>query len=119
MTSEDNRIARLIYPLAGLLIWGAHLTLIYAFTALACARRFAGIDILGVGVVPLAVGLATLLALAALAAVLRRALGRRSSAHGTAPDNAFIDYVTAAAAILALFGVLWQALPILLIPPCA
>src|SRR3546814_6226724 len=60
--------------LAGRLIWAAHFLLIYGFAALACARGFADVRLLGAGVVPLIVGAATAVAILAVAAMLLLAL---------------------------------------------
>lgn len=120
MSTAASAVRPLLFMLSGLLIWAAHFTLIYSFTALACARRFADVAVFGVGVVPLVVGIATLLAMVALVAILQRAVHRPSAADGEARANSsFVHYVAAAATVLALVGVLWEMVPILLIPACS
>jgi hypothetical protein len=86
---------------AGPLLWLAHFSALYGFNAIACARGFAG-------AVPWVVAGATLvLALAAGFLVLRK------------PKDEFVDWLTSALAALSLLAILWQALPTLMVSPCA
>lgn len=87
---------------AGIGVWALHFAAIYGATALACARD------LPQAVLP-AVVVATLAAAAALVAVVTRAWPRRA---------AFEHWLGAALAALALVAVLWEAIPVLLVPPC-
>lgn len=106
--------------LASLLVWAAHLGAIYAATSLACARGSSGAGLLGPGPLPWIIGLATLVALAALAlltaAAFRSARGGDAGAHAT---STFLDWLAAALGALAAVAVIWQALPALIVPPCA
>ena len=101
---------------SGPLIWAAHLFALYAFTALACARRFADLSWLGVGVVPWAISGATVVAAAATLLAIRLALRDRRRSNGNASH--FLHWLTAALGGLALLGILWEALPALLVPAC-
>src|SRR3546814_15575902 len=86
----------MIGALAGLLIWAAHFLLIYGFAALACARGFADVRLLGAGVVPLIVGAATAVAILAVAAMLLLALlgpGKENAAARGGPR--FLRWLTA------------------------
>lgn len=123
MNGTSSRfIAQTIHMLAGLLIWAAHLGLVYGVTALACARGFADMAVLGIGVVPLAIGCATLAALLATAFVLRQAmrdLGEPHTLSESRETRRFIDFTTATVAGLALVAIVWNGLPALVIPACA
>jgi hypothetical protein len=96
------------FPLAtlrmvsGLMIWAAHFSVIYGFTGLACARGLAG-------AVPWVIALATLAAVAACLLMAVQEIGQRQG---------FVSWMTAGSAGVALLAILWQALPVLLVPPC-
>jgi hypothetical protein len=84
-----------------IVVWALHFTLIYGFTALACARGFGA-------AAPWAVGAAT-----AVAAVLAVALiGANLSAE-------FTRWMTAALAAAALVAIIWEGIPALMVPACA
>ncbi len=104
--------------LSGLMIWAAHFLVIYVFTALACARRFADLSWLGIGVVPWVIGTATLAATAATLVVIGLAV--RDARSSTSRNNmlSFVPWMTAALGGLALMAILWEALPVLLVPAC-
>jgi hypothetical protein len=86
---------------AGPLLWAFHFTVIYAFNALACARGFSQF-------VPWVIAAATLvLGAAATLLVLRSS------------REEFVDWLSASLAALSLVAILWQALPVLLVSPCA
>jgi hypothetical protein len=104
--------------LSGLLIWACHFGMIYSFTALACARGFWRLNWLGVGIVPWAIGAATLVAVSAASGIT--ILSIRYAGERTAQENAsrFVHWMTAAIGALALLAIVWQALPVLLVPTC-
>lgn len=109
----------LLFMLSGLIVWFAHFSLIYAFTALACARGFAQVRVLGMGVVPLAIALATVLAVIVLAAIPWRAY-RAGVRNGSAGElSLFLRYGATGLALLALVAVLWEGMAALFVPPCA
>ena len=86
----------------GPLLWALHFTLVYGFTALACARGFAN-------TVPSAVAAATLVAgVLAAVVILRNAKG-----------NDFIDWLAAALGGFALLAIVWEAIPAFMVPACA
>jgi hypothetical protein len=82
---------------SGAIVWAAHFMAIYGITALACARGFPA-------AVPWAIGIATALALAAVIVII--------------VFNAR-DWLTAAVAGLALIAIVWEAIPVLVVPACA
>jgi hypothetical protein len=87
---------------AGIIVWGVHFAAIYGVTAVACARGLPQL------VAP-AVGWSTAAAVAALAVILVRGWRRR---------HVFEQWLGAALAALALVAVVWEAIPVLVVPPC-
>jgi hypothetical protein len=95
---------------SGVIIWAAHFTVIYGFTALACARGFAELQWLGVGIVPWTVGGATLIAVTAtLVMGVPAARAARAS---------FENWMTAGVAGLALIAIVWETWPVIMVPTC-
>lgn len=87
---------------SGVIVWAVHFTVVYGFTALACARGFGGA---APGVVAAATALAAVLALVIIVKNL---------------DAEFTRWLTAAIAGAALVAILWEGLSALLVPnPCA
>ena len=86
----------------GVILWALHFTVIYGFTALACARGFGA-------AAPWAVGLATAIAaLLAIAIILRN----------LSPE--FTRWISAGVAGAALIAILWEGFSAFLVPnPCA
>jgi hypothetical protein len=106
----DRRfVPALLLISGGVLVWAAAFLASYAFAAVACARGFADATLLGVAVVPAASGAATLAAAAGIVAVARRAL-RRSD-----PPSAAIRDAALVVCVLGAIGVIWNALPPLLV----
>lgn len=84
------------------LVWAAHFALLYGFTALACGRGFGG-------AVPWVAGGATLAAIGALALIAWRHRRR----------GEFSAWLTLALAGLALLAVLYETVPLFIVPICA
>lgn len=99
---------------AGALIWAAHFLVIYAFTAIACARGFAGAEWLGLGVVPVTITAATLVAAGVAATMIWTGV---RTLHAEAGSN-FVGWMTVGCAALALLAILWETLPAFMIPAC-
>jgi hypothetical protein len=99
-----------LHMFAGVIVWAVHFTAIYSFTALACARGFAQMQWLGMGVVTWVIGGATLVAATATLVILVPALrtARRS----------FESWMAAGIAALALIAILWETLPVMMLPVC-
>lgn len=87
---------------SGVIVWALHFTVIYGYTALACARGFAG-------AAPWVVGAASVLAaLVALVIILKNL------------DREFTRWISAAIAAAAFIAILWEGLmPLLVRHPCA
>lgn len=115
---SEHFVSRLSFMLAGLIIWAAHFGFVYGFNALACTFGFAGSQLLGVGVVVLAVGLATLLAFGADILVLFRAVAGLRAMDLAKDSRRFMRYVAGSLAALSAVAVLWQGLPALIVPAC-
>ena len=113
--TEPNFLRTTVAMLAGLLIWAAHFTFVYVFTALACARGFTDVKLLGTGIVPLTVGAATAVALLAAGAVLIRAQRRRSTGNEA---RRFETYAAEMMALLGLIGIAWSGLAAVTVPAC-
>lgn len=88
---------------AGPLAWAVHFGLIYGFTGLACARGLPS-------AVPWVIAMVTVAAAAACVATI--IAGWRKGAG-------FERWLAATLAAVALVAISWQALPVLLVRPCA
>ncbi len=87
---------------SGAIVWAAHFTVLYGFTALACARGFSA-------AIPWVTGAATLAALGAAAVIIARSIPSR--AH-------FVSWMTAAIAGLAGVAIVFEGLAIVMVPAC-
>lgn len=117
--SERGFAPRLLLASAGLLVWGAHFLFIYVFAALACARAFADVRLLGVGIVSFAILASTVAALLLLAWLSVRAWRTEDRAHTADPATPrFLRHLGAALGIYSATAILLQALPVLMIPVC-
>jgi hypothetical protein len=91
---------RALWISAGVVVWALHFTIVYGFTALACARGFGG-------AAPWTVGAATLVAAALAVALIVTNLG-----------SEFTRWMTAALAAAALLAILWEGLSAFMVPTC-
>ena len=87
---------------AGVIIWALHFSAVYGITALACARGWAGL-------VPPAVAGATALAVIASAAVILVGWRRR---------GVFEYWLSATVAGFGLIAIVYEAIPVLMVPVC-
>jgi hypothetical protein len=94
----------------GPVVWAVHFFAIYASTAIVCARAAAG----SASVVAV-VGGASLVAAAILAWTI--VASARDGAEA-APRQVFVRRLTMVTAGLALLAVVFETLPVVLIPPC-
>jgi hypothetical protein len=119
MIVRSRSIGELAFVLAGPMVWAAHFFLLYGAEVLICTGPVAGSR--GEQLLPVAAALTTA-AVAGLLAILVAGLtsGRqaRQATEGTTRSLFWRDAPTALA-MLAMLGVLWTALPALLIPACA
>ena len=96
---------------AGVIVWAAHFAVIYGFTGLACARRFHDTGAVWTGAVPWVIGIATAVAATLMALLIVPALRAREA-------NDFVQWMGAAIAGLALIGILYEAVPVFMLPVC-
>jgi hypothetical protein len=109
-----------LYLTGGLVIWALRFLAAYIFTALACARGWSDAAVAVVGLVPAVVSLFTLIAAAACGAILLRAAAhlRQASIDPTEENARFIHYMAGSIAALALVAIIWETLPVFIIPIC-
>jgi hypothetical protein len=98
---------------SGLLIWIGNFLFVYVFGALACAWRFAHVEVLGVDIVPLVSSASSILAGLAIIAVMWRTVRRMRDASSDAHSR-FIGLMTLGSGGVALLATVWIALPPLL-----
>lgn len=103
---------------SGVLIWAAHFFVIYSVTAIACERGRPDAGWPGIGLVPWVIGLATAAAVATAGWITVRSLRAASRPAETDQTSHFVDWMTASLCTLALIAIVWEALPVLLVPVC-
>lgn len=119
--SERRFWSKAFLMFGGLLIWAAHFMFVYSANAVACARGFTHITVLGVGLVPFTLILATLLALLATGYLLYTALSWSGPLRGEAnddPASAFLRQITIVLTLIAMIAIVWNALPASIVTPC-
>ena len=94
---------RALWLSSGVIVWAIHFVAIYGYTGLACARAMERS-------VPWAVGGATLIAATAALAILARAM--------RTAGRSFESWMAAGIAALALIAILWETLPVMILPVC-
>jgi hypothetical protein len=101
-------------------VWAAHFAVVYSVHAVSCARGLNHWTVLGFGLVPFTITVATALALAGSLAVLAIALRDMRDAHSEAQDSQrFLTYTSATVAGFSILAIVWVALPVFFIEPCA
>ena len=114
--------------IGGPMVWVAHFLTVYIFTAIACARGFFYAELLGIRVVPLVGGLATVAAAALIVDAFVVSWRRwRGGAPPALPphDQAGVDsrrrFMAFSGMLLcgaSLIAVLWEALPVVFFASC-
>jgi hypothetical protein len=107
----------LLAMLAGLVACGAHFTLLYAMTTLACLRPHSTEPAFNIRIASIAI---TTIVLGALAIYLAGRFRRSAADPGQTDSDSgrFLDFVTVALVFLASVGILWVTLPGLMITDC-
>jgi hypothetical protein len=103
--------------LAGFIAWAAHFLAVYGFAATACARGWAGEEILGAPLIPAGIVLAT--GLAIVAVLVAHAFSSRVYRRTEGSLLFFSRFLTAATATISVFAILLTTAPSLLLNPCA
>ena len=98
-------------------VWLAHFTFAYVMVSLVCAAGAAEREILGIAVVPLAVGAATVAACALF--LVQGVIDYRRWRSLDDRTRAFTSIVSVLLCGLSALGVLWVAFPVFVLPPCA
>lgn len=115
-------MVRIGFLMSGFLIWAAHFLGIYGFNGVVCARNLQDTVVLGFNLVPLVIVTATVIALVLDFLVLAAAVTEQGPGISDEPQESlrqFWRYVTGALAALAFVAIVWDALPALMLPPCA
>lgn len=106
MQTQDRLLGKMVWAVSPLLVWAAHFFFCYVWTAASCQRG---------GDPALVLGMASALALGAGAALLAKALRRLSRAP---KPVRLIDWVNFASAALALVAIAWTCVPMLMLNLC-
>ena len=107
---------------SAMIVWAAHFLAVYAAQATACARGAAGEELFGQPLVPALVLGLTAVSLLAVAAIGLRAWRRlRGGMTGEEGEDEpqFTVWMTASISLLAALAIIWEAVPALIIHPCA
>lgn len=87
---------------SGVLVWGLHFAVIYGYTGLACARGFGH-------TVPWVIGVASIAAVLAVVVIIVAGYRQRA---------VFESWMMATLAAFALVAIVWEAIPVLIVPVC-
>lgn len=96
-------------------VWALHFLAIYGFTGLSCARPGGA----GAAIVPAFVITVTIAAIAVLCATIVLAMRDHRRSNGLPGVSRFVHGLTSATAALVVVAVVWEALPVLIVPACA
>jgi len=111
---HEHRALLFMPLLAGPLAWAAHFAFIYAANGIFCARpALHGLWVHG----GLAAWLIVASALAAIA-VIALVYWRQRTRWPRTDDTGFFRWVAGALSLLACVAIIWQTLPVLLMPAC-
>jgi hypothetical protein len=97
---------------AGVIVWAAHFATIYGYTGLACARQFHDAGAVWLAGVPWVIGVATLIAVAIMLWLMAPLVRRERTGD-------FVVWMSGAIAGLALIGIVYEAVPVFMLPVCA
>ena len=112
-------VATIFYLMGGLIIWTARFLAAYGFTGLYCARPDWHTEIAGFGLAVVVVSALSLLAIGANTAIFAHALSRLRSSPAAGSDNGrFVHYVAAAVVGLGTLAIVWESIPLFMIPIC-
>jgi hypothetical protein len=101
----------------GLLAWIAAFAFAYTFAAVACARGFAHVEVMGLPIIPVATIVASLFAAIVNMRLLRQGY-RRLKSPDADEHTRFIGFVALAGSGLGLIALLLLVLPALLMKAC-
>ena len=107
-------MTRFFAPAVGLMAWAVQFTVIYGFSAVACARGYARLAAFGIGVVPLVILTTTAGALALTAWSLLVGLRRQQRISDSQATDRFLAKATILISGFSLIVIAWHGLPALL-----
>lgn len=107
-----------LFIVGALLVWMTNFLVVYVFAALACARGFADLRVLGLPIVPVATTLSCVAAAIVTGALLRRGFALMRAAV-LSEHARFIGFVAFMTSTLAMIGLVMLALPPLVVSACA
>jgi hypothetical protein len=118
---DDRPVTRLFLMTAGLFAWGVQFTLAYGVTSVSCARGYASLTLVGIGLVPASILAATLLTLLPTLWLLVYALRehRRLRAENAPANDRFLMYSTITISSISAVAIVYGGMPALLLPPCS
>lgn len=115
---EHRFLSTTLFIAGSLLIWIADFTIVYVFAALACARGFADVRVLGLPTVPVVTILSSIVsAIATFVLFHKAALILRDTA--ASEHSRFIGFVALTTSVLAMIALVLLALPPLIVSACA
>ncbi|MBU8536586.1 hypothetical protein [Falsiroseomonas tokyonensis] len=111
----------MLNAIAGLIVWAAHFLLVYGAQATVCWRGLAGATLWGQPLVPAIVLGLTALGLVAVALIGGRAWRRLHSGLASQEgeeQSQFTLWMSLAVTLMAALAMVWEAVPVLILPPC-
>jgi hypothetical protein len=115
--STDGFAASTAHGVLALVIWAAHFFLSYASAEIACALDLQRFTLAGIPSPSIWLWVLTVGAIALLIALIVLAV-RNERARAVGTSSSTLATVRIGAALLALVGVLWSAVPIVFAPLC-
>ncbi|HEY9280768.1 MAG TPA: hypothetical protein VIP51_11905 [Eoetvoesiella sp.] len=101
--------------LTGPIVWAVHFLFIYAVNGVACARPDLQASWAGSPASSWIIGVGSLLALAAMVLIL---LCQRKQMPGAGTEPEFMLRLGRALCMLSAVAILWETIPVLLVPAC-
>jgi hypothetical protein len=118
--SDSRSMGDLLVCFLGPTVWAAHFFLMYGAETLVCSRTVTAAHNFDFSMVAI---FATAIAVASLTGLIVRQTVRRAANRqpnvAFDPASSFLRETSIMLAVLAMLGVLWVALPAILVPGCA
>ena len=108
---DDHFFSRLLRGTLPLIVWGLHFSVCYALVAAQCSPA----AITAQAPSRWLLGVVSVLALGACAALLWRARGTLAR---VSEQTGLLDWAAAGSAVLALAGIVWTSVPVVLLDGC-
>jgi hypothetical protein len=104
----------LLFMTAGPLIWALHFVFIYVLTAIICARPSAMSTWLSTGLLEWTLGIATVMAIAAILWITLR----RLKSDGVQENVKFMEWTAVALGAFSIYAIVMDVLPVMFVPAC-